>query len=293
MNARRLALLSIVAACSSSTDGPTPTITTVAPAPLCDAQHDVMLTITGTGFSPIVRGTLTSAPNVEMPRVVLTGTAGTVEVPPADVTTPDTTGTELILTLPAGLAAPGVYDVEVIDPDGHQATLASGLTIDPPPQISSVTPVSGASGSMVTVTLAGTGFRPGLTLTLESAPPVIATAVMVAPDGTSVSAVLDLTNVKPGTYDLVVDNGDGCTSTLATSFTVTTPHEFAITGLDPPFGCTCSKTNVTISSAGGFVSTPRVEMRPAGQASPVTLMERVAFVDASTLTAVVPSGLAL
>ena len=50
---------------------------------------------------------------------------------------------------------------------------------------------------------------------------------------------------------------------------------------------------MTISSAGGFVSTPRVEMRPAGQSSPVIEFKRVAFIDATTLTAVVPAGAAL
>ena len=64
-------------------------------------------------------------------------------------------------------------------------------------------------------------------------------------------------------------------------------------GIDPPFGCTCQNTSVTISSAGSFVSTPIVEMRPHGLAAPVTLMVRVAFVDPTTLTAVVPLGLPL
>lgn len=68
-------------------------------------------------------------------------------------------------------------------------------------------------------------------------------------------------------------------------------HAITATSVDPPFGCACADTIVTIhSSSGSFVSTPRVEMRPTGQASPVTLMTRVAFVDSSTLTAVVPKG---
>ena len=290
---RSLTLLFVVAACSSSTDGPTPTISSVAPVALCDAQHAVTLAITGTGFSPIVRGALTSSPSVEMPRVILIGSSATTEVPAVGVTTPDTTGTSLAATIPMGLVAPGVYGVQVIDPDGHQATLASGLTIDPPPHLVSVSPVSGAAGSTVTVTLAGTGLRAGMTVTLGASPTVAATNVMVATDGTSATAVFALTGVKPGTYDLVVDNGDGCTDTLAAAFTVYAPHDFTLSGIDPPFGCTCSTTNVTISSPGGFVSTPRVELRPAGQASPVTVMERIAFVDATTLTAVVPAGLAL
>ena len=290
---RTLALLCLFAACTASTDGPTPAITSVAPMQLCDAQHAVMLTITGSGFSPIVAGALTSSPSVVMPKVTLIASGSSTEVPDADVTVPDASGTTLVITIPQGLVPPGVYDVEITNPDGHSTTLSAGLTIDPPPHITSIMPSSGAAGSKVTVTLMGTGFRIGMTVTLDATPPVTGTGVTVSNDGTTASATFDLTGVKPGTYDITVDNGDGCTDTLAGAFTVVTPHDLTITGIDPPFGCMCSQTPVTISGAGGFVSTPRVEMRPHGLTTPVTLMTRVAFVDGRTLTAVVPAGLAL
>ena len=72
MSLRRFACLAVLAvvACSSSTDGPTPNIASVMPVPLCDAQRDITVTITGSGFSPIVKDGLTSNPSVVMPRVV-------------------------------------------------------------------------------------------------------------------------------------------------------------------------------------------------------------------------------
>ena len=291
---RKLAILITVAiGCSSSTDGPKPTITSVMPTPICDAQHAIMVTITGSGFSPIVKDGLTSHPAVVMPRVVLQGTGGDVEIDPANISLPDNTGTTLIVSVPMSSVQPGVYGVEVIDPDGHDATLANGLTVDPPPHITSIMPTQGAVGSTVQVTLTGTGFRAGMTVTLESNPPVVGTMVAVNADGTSATVSFDLTGVAAGTYDITVDNGDGCTDTLAASFTVYVPHDLMLTGIDPPFGCMCSPTSVTISSNGGFVSTPRVEMRPHGQTMPVIVMDRVAFVDTSTLTAVVPANLDL
>jgi hypothetical protein len=286
-----LLLLVMLGACASTVDGPSPTISSVAPTPICDAQHATSLTIKGTGFSPIVRDGLTDHPSVVMPRVLLVGGSASTEVPVAGVTVPDATGTTLVVTIPQSLVAPGMYGVEVIDPDGHDTTLANGLTIDPPPHITSINPAHGPAGSTAIVTLTGTGFLSGMTVTLGATPPVPGTNVTASADGTSATVTFNLTGVAPGTYSITVDNGDGCTDTLAASFTV--GHSFAITGIDPPFGCMCSETNVTIGSSGGFVSTPRVELRPAGQAGPVTLMTRVAFVDTSTLTAVVPMGLAL
>jgi len=77
------------------------------------------------------------------------------------------------------------------------------------------------------------------------------------------------------------------------AFTVTAPKTPIVTGIDPPFGCTCERIAVTIKGVG-FVSTPVVEMRPAGMpVATATRWESVAFVDGSTLTAVVPAGTAL
>ncbi|MDB4954786.1 MAG: hypothetical protein JWO36_2355 [Myxococcales bacterium] len=289
---RKLGLLVALAiGCSSSTDGPTPTIDSIVPAPICDAQKAITVTITGSGFSPVVVDGLTSNPTVEMPRVVLIDAANVqTEVPAQGVSIPDASGTKLTVSIPQGLVQPGSYGVEVIDPDGHTAT-SSGFVVDAPPNLVSINPASGAPNKTVTLTLTGTGFLPGMTVVLGATPPVPCTNVVVAAGGTTATCMLDLTGVAPGAYDLVVDNGDGCSATLPMGFTV--GNEFTLTGIDPPFGCTCSETSVTIGSSGSFASTPRVEMRPHGQATPVTVMKRVAFVDSSTLTAVVPSGLAL
>jgi len=295
MSLRRFACLAVLAvvACSSSTDGPTPNIASVMPVPLCDAQRDITVTITGSGFSPIVKDGLTSNPSVVMPRVVLLAGTTPTEIPAAGVSLGDASGTLLVVKLPTALLAPGSYDVQVINPDGHSDTLAGGLIVDPPPHITGVNPSSGAVGNTITVTLIGTGFRSGMTVTLDATPTVAATNLTVAPDGLSAQATFALAGVTPGVYGITVDNLDGCTDTLAASFTVYVEHTFTVTGIDPPFGCTCSTTSVTLSSPGGFVSTPVIEMRPTGQAGPVTRMTRVALVDVSTLTAVVPAALAL
>jgi len=288
--------LALTAACSSKTDGPTPTVTSVEPDLICTAQQDVTVTITGTGFSPVVRGGLTDEPWVEMPRVVLVNAGTSTDVPPANVSLGNNAGTELIAIIPMGLVPPRgpddpevTYDVQVINPNGNEGTLAGALTIVPPPMLVAVNPNTGAQGDVVTVTLTGTGFRDGMTVTLDANPVVVCSNVVVI-SATSATCDLDLTGVAAGTYDMTVSNADGCSDTLPGAFTVYEPRLFTLLGIDPPFGCTCSDTTVTIFSDGGFVSTPRVEMRPHGETSPVIQFRRVAFIDADTLTAIVPAG---
>ncbi len=290
------AALALPAACSSKTDGPTPTVTAVDPDLICTAQQDVTVTITGSGFSPVVRGGLTEDPWVEMPRVLLVSSATTVEVPPANVSLGNSNGTELIAIIPMGLAPPlgpddpeVTYDLRVVNPNGNEGTLAAALTIVPPPLLVAVNPNTGAQGDVVSVTLTGTGFRDGMSVTLDSDPPVVCANVVVI-SSTSATCDLDLNGVAAGTYDVTVTNADGCSDTLPGAFTVYEPNLFTLLGIDPPFGCTCADTTVTIFSDGGFVSTPRVEMRPHGETTPVIQFRRVAFIDSDTLTAIVPGG---
>ncbi len=289
---RRLVLLLVIACgCASKSDGPTPKLLGIQPDPICDAQKMITLTITGSGFSPAVDNGLTSSPTVVMPRVILTDTSGTtIEIPPEDVSLPDTTGTVLTITVPQALVPPGTYDVTVINPDGNKATTTGGLTVDPPPDLISVSPTVGNIGQTVTVTLTGTGFRQTMTVTLDATPPVAGTVTSVSADGTTATVTFDLTGVAAGTYSITVDNHDGCTSTLANAFTVRS-LEFTIMGIDPPFGCMCdTTTNVTITSAGNFVSTPTAYMTLQGVGTRFDL-KRVAFVDANTITAAVPTGM--
>lgn len=284
--------------CSSQVDGPTPQVSGVEPNIICTAQSDQTVILSGAGFSPAVVDTLTDSRHVVMPRVVLVGPEGDSEIPPGNVSLlpGDVSGTALEVVVPQGFVGPGesgasevVYDLRVINPNGNEGSLTGALTVVPPPELVALDPSSGAQGSSVVVALTGTGFREGMTVSLDGDPAVAGTDVVVS-SPTAASATLDLTGVAPGVYDVTIVNPDGCSFTLTGAFTVYVPAEFQLVGIDPPFGCACSDTTVTISSEGGFVSTPRVEMRPVGQNAPVVSFTRVAFVDANTLTAVVPAG---
>ncbi len=292
----------VVASCSARRDGPGPNISSVAPPIVCTAQAPTTITITGTGFSPAVRDALTDHASVLMPQIFLTAGGVETQVPASGVSLPagSTAGTQLAAVIPANLVGPGTagnpdvsYDVHVVNPNGNEDVLANALLVVPPPDLLSVAPVAGPRGTTVTVTLTGAGFRPGMSVRLESTPPVNGTSlVIVSP--TSARVDFDLANVPLGTYAITVTNPEGCLDTLPAAFTVTEPTTITITGIDPPFGCTCEATSVTISSVGGFVSTPMVELRRTGMpASTRFPLTRVAFVSIDTLTAVVPPGLAL
>src|SRR5215510_6161160 len=129
MSARApLVAVLLVAACSESLDGPTPSVASVAPNLICNAQFPTTLALMGSGFSPAVVGALGDDAGVAMPKVVFTGGGTSYTVPATNVTLPggDRTGTKLATAIPTGALPPTTsqmaavtYAVEVTNPNGH------------------------------------------------------------------------------------------------------------------------------------------------------------------------------
>ncbi|HUT79059.1 MAG TPA: hypothetical protein VM285_15280, partial [Polyangia bacterium] len=103
------------------------------------------------------------------------------------------------------------------------------------------------------------------------------------------------------TYDVRILNPNGNEGWLRAAdglgLTVVAPSYFDLLRIEPPFGWHEVDTNVTIFSNAGFVSTPSAYMvlhddDPAAEHEQIPF-ERVAFIDESTITAVVPAGAAL
>jgi hypothetical protein len=95
----------------------------------------------------------------------------------------------------------------------------------PPPaaiSLSSIAPNKGGDGGKVTVTIFGTNIKPGATVKLKrlGQADIAGTAASIAPDGTSLTAVLDLTGRARGTWDVVVTNSDNTSATLAAAFAI-------------------------------------------------------------------------
>ena len=188
----------------------------------------------------------------------------------------------------------------------------------PAPDIASVTPEAICTGcGDSTLVIVGTNLSSAVEDALLEAPSVsIPGVTLISPEGVETEVPPDnsflatadaqqtLTIVVPQDlvppteegeeeilYDLKVKNPSGRASTFAEAVLVVPPNDLGLTGIDPPFGWTDARTNVTITSDGWFASTPTAHLRAVDtpQADAIDL-DNVAFIDESTITAVVPAG---
>ncbi|GEM_PF-1384091 len=136
-------------------------------------------------------------------------------------------GRTITCDTPAGAA--GAADVVVTHPDGPSATLAGGFEYVPPPDLVSVTPDSGRSSGGTSLTLSGSGFRFGATVTVDGNAcsnydyASIPTQILCeAPAG-------DL-----GTVGIAVQNPDGQSDALSDAYTYVPAPALNVTSTDPP-----------------------------------------------------------
>jgi len=149
-------------------------------------------------------------------------------------------------TTPATAAADGgaVFSVVVSNAAGSVVSAGAVLTVfvPPPPTIASVTPATGPTGGGTAITVAGTGFQPGATVTVGGA---AATAV------TWVSAT-GLTATTPaglaGAANVVVTNPDAQSATAAAAFTYVTPT-LAVTAVLPANASAANPPGTTVVEA--------------------------------------------
>ena len=250
-----------------------PTLSAVAPATMC--VDGGTLTLTGTDFQ--------KGATVKLDNAMTMG---------ADLSTTFGSSTSLTVMVPSGQAA-GVYDVVVTNPDGGTVTLAGALTIVDDPLVFFMDPPTIWNMLSVDATLYVSGISTGIK------------SIAIAPHGTTTMQPLTYTQdpqhpgrveitipsgLAAGAYDVYVTNMAGCTGKLDNAFTVTAQTTLTLTAVTPAFGWTGADTAVTVTASGGLLETPRIYLNP--QAGGTAAAARaVAWVDASTLTAVVPKGL--
>src|SRR5207247_1141599 len=104
--------------------------------------------------------------------------------------------------------APGLTDVTVTNPDSQSGTCASCFTYVAAPTVSSVTPNSGPSAGGTSLTVNGTGFQAGATVSFGGSALTVSTVSATSIAGTT-------TAHATGTVDLVVTNPDTQTGTCA------------------------------------------------------------------------------
>jgi fibronectin type 3 domain-containing protein len=174
-------------------------------------------------------------------------------------------------TTPAGSA--GAVTVTVTNTNGLSGSLAGGYTYLAPPTVTGVAPNSGPTTGGTAVTIAGSNFATGATVTFGAA---AATNVAVA-NSTTITATAPAGAAGAATVTVTVSAQSG---SLTNGFTyVVAP---TVTGVGPNSGPTTGGTAVTITGAN-FAAGASVTFGAAAATN-------VAVVNASTITATSPAG---
>ena len=119
-------------------------------------------------------------------------------------------GTQITATTPAGSA--GSVTVTVTNPGGQSGSLASAFTYLAPPTVVSVSPNTGATTGGTAVTITGTNFAAGATVTFGGA---AATNVVVV-SGTQITATTPAGSA--GAVTVTVTNSNGQSGKLGQRF---------------------------------------------------------------------------
>jgi hypothetical protein len=243
---------------SSSGGNPAPTVTSISPTSGTTAGGTAV-SITGTGF-------LAGA------TVSLGGTAAT------GVTVVNST----TITATTAAHAAGTVNVVVTNSDGQAGTLTSGYTyvvINPVPTVTSISPTSGTTLGGTAVSLTGTGFLAGATVSLGG---TAATGVTVV-NSTTITATTAAH--AAGTVSVVVTNTDGKSGILTIGYTyvVINPAP-TVTSISPASGTTAGGAAVSITGAG-FLGGATVKLGG-------TAATGVTVVNSTTISATTPAHIA-
>ncbi len=231
---------------------PAPTVSSVTPTSGPSAGGTT-ITVAGTGF--------------QSGSTVSVGGAAATSVTVAS-------GSQLTAVTPGG--APGAAAVVVTNTDGQSGALAWGFTfVAPPPTLASVAPTSGPTAGGTAITLSGTGFLAGATVTVGG---VAATSVSVV---SSTQIVCTTPAGSAGVAAVVVTNPDTQSATLSGGFTYVAPAP-SLSSVSPASGPPAGGTFVTLSGTD-FQSGATVLFGGSAATS-------VAFVSSASITCLTPAA---
>jgi glucose/arabinose dehydrogenase len=226
---------------------PAPTVTSISPTS-GPAAGATAVTITGTGF-------LSGA------TVTMGGTAATNVVVVSSTS----------ITAKTAAHAAGAVNVVVTNTDTQGGTLTNGYTYtNPAPTVTSISPTSGPAAGATAVTITGTNFLTGATVTLGGN---AATNVVVV---SSTSITAKTAAHAAGAVNVVVTNTDTQSGTLTNGYSYTNPAP-TVTSISPTTGPATGGTPVTIGGTG-FLSGATVTLGGTAATS-------VVVVNSTTITA--------
>jgi Concanavalin A-like lectin/glucanases superfamily/Chitobiase/beta-hexosaminidase C-terminal domain/IPT/TIG domain/Fibronectin type III domain len=241
----------------SAVSTPAPTVASVSPGSGATGGGTAV-TITGTNFASGATVTF--------------GSASATNVVVSNSTT-------ITATTPAGTA--GAATVTVTNPTGQSGSLTNGFTYVTGVTISGVSPSNGPPAGGTAVTITGTSFASGATVTFGG---VAATSVVVV----SATEITCLTPAgSAGAVTVTVTSG-GQNGSLTNGFTYMVPPTVA--GVSPNSGSTGGGTNVTVTgtnfAAGATVTFGAGRQGGDGNANATN----VVVVSATQITCTTPAG---
>ncbi|OPZ44275.1 MAG: PKD domain protein [Euryarchaeota archaeon ADurb.BinA087] len=176
----------------------------------------------------------------------------------------------------------GQWNITVTNDDGQSGTLFDEFeVIYPAPEITGISPPSGANNVVVPVVISGAFFRetPEVHLTRDAAT-ISGTNVTYVNAGT-LKCDLPLTSAALGNWSLVVMNPD-MQSSAAVNFTVENPRP-TVSGITPSKGTNNTVVAVTISGAY-FLSTPTAPRVNLTMGTDIIPGENVTVMDPRNIT---------
>ncbi len=250
-----------------------PTITN-APASISYGNPFTVQTPDAASIASVVlirNGTVTHAFGMDQRMVGMSFTAGSGSL---TVTAPSN----------GNIAPPGYYMLFILNAAGVPSLASSVLvtsTSAPAPTVTSIAPNSGTTDGGTGVTITGTGFQAGATVSLGA---TAATGVTVV-SGTSITATTP--PGVAGAVDVVVTNSDTQSGKLTQGFTYTAASNPAptVTAISPASGPTSGGTPVTITGTG-FLTGSMVKLGGTA-ATGVTVVSSTSI---TATTAAHPSG---
>ena len=189
--------------------------------------------------------------------------------------------------------AAGAVNVVVTNPDGQTWTLTNGFTYQAPPvpTITAVNPNTGPTTGNTPVTITGTNFVLGATVTFGG---TAATGISVV-NGTTINAITPARGAY-GPVNVVVTTSGG-SATLPSGYTYRLPTP-TITSLSPSTGPPAGGTVVTISGTNfalsgttvKFGSTPATNVVVGGAGTTITATTPASSIGRVNVVVTVPDG---
>ncbi len=264
-----------------------PQITSVNPAQVCSTELPKEVTLVGTGFLKIDgQGPTVTVNGVDVTVSNVGGTCDDLEVQGASNVK---SCTEVTVQLPDDPAISGSATTTVTltnpgDADCSGST-TTALSVAGPPTITDAQPSEICSDQPESITVTGTGFSSGATVTVGDTQ---ATSVTVNGDGTELTAQFDQ-GIPAGTYDVSVENAPGCGDTLQAAITVDpTPLVFFV---DPPVVYNGISVEATIFTTGLDAAASSVEL-VASDGTATALTNVRSPTRFNRILGTIPSGLA-